>query len=265
MKRSVPWIPALIGALVIAGIAWYAAHRQPQAPQPEPSPVETPAPPAAPPQTSAEPQIRHPIEAPQNALPPLAESDSAIRDALASLVGDRSLLALLKLDTFVRRVVATVDNLPRRKLAPRLMPVKPASGAFVTGGSGDTLVMSDRNYARYAPYVRLLDVIDAQKLAAVYMRFYPLFQQAYQDLGYPQGYFNDRLVEAIDDMLAAPAVDAPVKLVRPKVYYLYADPELEALSAGQKILIRIGPDNAAKAKAKLRAIRAELVGKTSVR
>ena len=51
----------------------------------------------------------------------------------------------------------------------------------------------------------------------------------------------------------------PVKLVRPKVLYQFADPELEGLSAGQKIMVRMGPENAAKVKAKLREIRRELV------
>ena len=59
-------------------------------------------------------------------------------------------------------------------------------------------------------------------------------------------------------MLAAPEVQGPVKLTRPKVFYQFADPELEALPAGQKILIRIGAGNATKVKAKLREIRSEL-------
>jgi DUF3014 family protein len=87
---------------------------------------------------------------------------------------------------------------------------------------------------------------------------YPLFQQAYQELGYPKKYFNDRLVQVIDHMLATPSIKEPVALVRPKVLYEFEDPELEDLSAGQKIMIRIGPENAAAMKAKLREIRQEL-------
>jgi hypothetical protein len=40
------------------------------------------------------------------------------------------------------------------------------------------------------------------------------------------------------------------------VLYTYADPELEARSAGQKILMRMGAENATAIKDKLRAIRA---------
>ena len=108
--------------------------------------------------------------------------------------------------------------------------------------------------------MRLAEAVKTKQLVAVYVRFYPLFQQAFKDLGYPSGYFNDRLIEVIDDLLAAPDLQGPVKLVRPKVMYQFADPDLEARSAGQKILIRMGSENAARIKAKLKEIRRELTG-----
>jgi hypothetical protein len=52
----------------------------------------------------------------------------------------------------------------------------------------------------------------------------------------------------------------PVELFRPGVMYEYADPDLEVRSAGQKILIRMGSENAARLKAKLREIRRQLTG-----
>jgi hypothetical protein len=96
-------------------------------------------------------------------------------------------------------------------------------------------------------------------LVAVYVRFYPLFQQQYEELGYPGKYFNDRLVEVIDHLLAAPEVQGPIRVTQPKVLYEFADPKLEALSAGQKIMVRMGAENAVKVKAKLREIRSALV------
>jgi hypothetical protein len=90
------------------------------------------------------------------------------------------------------------------------------------------------------------------------VRWYPLFQQAYRELGYPDGYFNDRLVEVIDHLLAAPEVKGPVALAKPWIMWEYADPKLEALSAGHKILVRVGPENAARLKAKLREVRRQV-------
>jgi hypothetical protein len=209
---------------------------------------------------SAEPQIRHPVaqQPAEKPLPALDVSDSTMKNALGELSSDKMLIDLFQLQDFVRRVVATIDNLPREKLALRLVPVKPAGGKFLVTGKDESLAIGADNAARYALYLRLAEAIDTGKLVALYIHFYPLFQQAYQELGYPKGYFNDRLVDVIDHLLAAPEVKAPVKLVQPKIFYLFADPELEARSAGQKILMRVGSENAAMIKAKLRDIRGEL-------
>jgi hypothetical protein len=101
--------------------------------------------------------------------------------------------------------------------------------------------------------------VTTHDLITVYVRHYSLFQQAYSALGYGKWYFNDRVVEAIDDLLATPSLADLPWLDRPNVRYLLQDPELEALSVGQKIMIRIGPLNAAKVKGRLREIRKELV------
>jgi hypothetical protein len=101
----------------------------------------------------------------------------------------------------------------------------------------------------------MLERVDAKQLAGIYLRYYPWFQQAYEELGYPKGYFNDRLVAVIDHLLAAPEPSGPILLTQPKVLYQYLDPQLEALSAGQKTLVRMGPDNARRVKARLRELR----------
>ena len=106
--------------------------------------------------------------------------------------------------------------------------------------------------------MQVVSAIDPKTLAAIYFRLYPLFQQAYENLGYPGKYFNDRLVLAIDSMLATPDVPGPISLVRPKVFYQFSDPKLEALPAGQKLLIRMGPQNASVIKAKLQQFRAAI-------
>ena len=77
--------------------------------------------------------------------------------------------------------------------------------------------------------------------------------------GIRRKYFNDRLIEVIDHLLATPDVKDPVALTQPNVQFEYADPKLESRSAGQKVLMRMGSANAAAVKAKLRALRARLV------
>ena len=155
----------------------------------------------------------------------------------------------------------TVDNLPRHRLASRLRPLKPAPDAPRINTSGGTMIWSSENYARYAPFISLVKSTDVGTLTGVYRHFYPLFQGAYEQLGYPSAYFNDRLVETIDDLLAAPDLSGPILLTRPSVLYQFADPALEGRSAGQKLLIRMGPENAGIVKTKLRELRAAVAQK----
>jgi hypothetical protein len=139
-----------------------------------------------------------------------------------------------------------------------VMPLRPPGGTFNAAEQNGRRTISPANAARYARYMNLVAQVDTAQLVAAYRRYYPLFQQAYHELGYPKGEFNDRLVEVIDDLLEAPQPEPPVALVAPRAMFDYADPDLQDASAGQKILIRIGPDNEARVKAKLRQVRRAL-------
>jgi hypothetical protein len=248
---------AVVGLSVLAVVyrdKWW--HEKP--------PTKTPAAavpaPAAPPPVVEEPAVKHPLpEAPApEPLPPLAESDEPVQNALAGLFGKEAVEKHVLTQDLVRHIVTTVDNLPEQKLAERIRPVQRTSGRFMTGGSEETLVLDEANYARYKPAVDLVAAMDTQQLVTTYQRYYPLFQEAYANLGHPPEYFNDRVIEVIDHLLAAPELQGPVKLTRPGVQYEYADPLLESRSAGQKLLIRMGSDNARVIKDKLRELRAAL-------
>jgi hypothetical protein len=262
-------VGSLVAAIALAGVIAYFALREPEPVSP-PAPVATaPEAPTSVGEPGTEPPIRHPIETvepvPQQpdaaSLPALDESDAAVGASLAGLFAESGRPDVLLLKDVVRRVVVTVDNLPRERVAPRLSPLKPAEGGLQVSRQGDDLVISDVNRERYAPFVKLAENVDIGYLAALYRRFYPLFQQAYQELGYPRGYFNDRLVAVIDHLLATPEPVGPLRLVQPKVLYQFADPELERLSAGQKYLLRMAPDDAARIKARLREFRGHVAGR----
>jgi hypothetical protein len=258
-----PWLAvAAIGALAWA-LAFYFRMWLESSPPPAAPAVEAPASLPAP-----EPAIRHPLEGVNDApasLPLLENSDSMMRDSVSRLIGGKAFADMVVPYQLVRRIVATVDNLPRRTAPTRAMPLNAVPGAFAALANGEQTVMDRGNYARYVPYVNVVDAVDAPALVRGYVRLYPLFQRAYQELGFPGTYFNDRLMEAIDDLLAAPELDAPAKLLRPRVLYEFADPDLETRSAGQKILLRMGPENAARVKAKLWEIRRELLAASARR
>ncbi|WP_426700011.1 DUF3014 domain-containing protein [Rhodanobacter sp. Col0626] len=260
------WIGAVVVVLAVLVAGAYLAHKamHPGAPTSAPA---TPATEASAALATRAP-IQHPIDqagsnpagASAAALPSLDDSDASVAAALASLAGGRDLSSLLVSRQVVARIVATVDALPRHGgLAPFTLPARTPKGSFITTATEGTTVIGEKNSARYAPYMQILEATDPQALASWYVHSYPLFQEAYRQLGYPQGYFNDRLIVAIDNLLAAPDPTQPPELVESKTYYHYADASLESLSTGQKLMLRVGPVNEAKIKVKLRAIRAQLV------
>jgi hypothetical protein len=229
-----------------------------------PPPVRHPLPEVArvptPPDQQAQPAPEQPpVEAQPPVLPELDASDALLHGELARLSAGQRLGDQLRLDGMVRRFVVTIDNLTGSKLPRKQLSTQGVDGRFSVSGEADSLYLSPANFSRYTPMLQFLESIDSDKLVQLYVRVYPLFQQAYEELGYPSRYFNDRLVEVIDHLLGAPDANEAPRLVRKGGLYQFADPQLEALSAGQKVLIRVGPDNAARIKLKLRELRESLV------
>lgn len=273
-ERPVGLIIALLIALAAAGWFGWQWWQQRQVPPPPTAPVaSTPSPPDAPPPLAplpAAPQNQVSVIAePDKNLPALGESDARVRSALVELLGSKAVGQFLQLDDFIRRGVATIDNLPREHAPVQRWPVRPTDGRFQLQGQGELRTIAPDNAARYTPFVLFAESLDPAKVAGVYARLYPLFQQAYEELGYPGRYFNDRLVAVIDHLLAAPEPAGAVKIRvvevkgdtpgdRPWVRYEYADERLQSLSAGQKLMVRVGLVNERRLKVKLRELRGQL-------
>ena len=254
MKKE--WIAAMAAVVLLVlaggGMWWWYEGRTPP---PAVPPVATAPPHAAPAQS--EPSVRYPIEVPVAASAPLG-----IDAALAEVFGRKAVLRLFQLQDFPRRFVATVDNLGRAQAPVRMWPLNPAGGRFGVDRREGGEQVAASNVARYTPYVQLIESVDLQQAAMLYARLYPQLQRAYEELGYPKQYFNDRLVEVIDQLLATPepggplkvhlpAIAAPLKPERPWVLYEFDDPALQSLTAGQRVLLRMGPANEKRVKARL--------------
>ena len=262
-----PDLKLLIAVVLVAALgaaAWFWWDEVFAPPVTE-TPVSLPPVPA---ETGADAGPRYPmpestgVESPTGELvplPPLDDSDSYFLLEIENTLGE-AVAELFVREAVIDRLVASIDNLTRSGIPDRIRPVGTLDASFEpdTAEDEETLMLGIHSYARYDALVAYLYYADIDTVYDAYQRFYPLFQKAYEQLGYPDAYFNDRLIEVIDHLLAAPVPDGPIVLTRPNVLYEFADPDLEALSSGQKLLLRMGPNNAGTLKRKLEAFRERL-------
>lgn len=254
-----PWIA--VAFLAACGfLAWKYYPRAAPAPA---TTVAAPAPPAEP--AAGPPPVEHPIEdvpvlpadEPAEPLPALGDSDAAAWAALSGLLEGQDLAAFLVPDFLVQRLVTTIDNLPRHGITRQAYAARPVPGDLQRREANGMVYLDPGNFARYDAAVSVFEGLDPRRLVSTYVRFYPLLQQAYREVAPPGRQFNDRLVEVMDHLLAAPEPAQPLALVpaagRPR--WEFADPALEQASLGHKALWRMGPDHAARVKAKLAQLR----------
>jgi hypothetical protein len=271
-KNRIVAIAALVlTALGLGGLyMWQYRMRPVQVAEAPPAPASA----AEPAPAASEPAIRHPLEAAPaaSAVQPLAGDVAPPWQALLiDTFGRSPVLRFLHTDDFSRRLVVTIDNLARSHAAPALWPVQTTPGRFsVSGGDGELRNIAPTNAARYTPLVQWIVSVDARQAAVLYARMYPQLQRAYEETGYPGRYFNDRVVEVIDHLLATPepAPGAPlvqltevkgnVPSTQPWLRYEFADPQLQSLSSGQRILLRVGAQHRQALKAKLAELRRQI-------
>ena len=258
-------ILAIAVLLLVAGAVYYFYQLE-NAKNQETHTVEV-----EPPQPAVDvtPEIQHPISAPQKEpaeapveteteepLPALEESDDRIKEILSQIFGSDLVKQFFRQTGIIHRFVVTVDSIPKQEIPLRYRLLPPNSGKFlVLKDASDKMTIDPENFKRYDNFIQLLNKVDTQQFVKWYKHFYPLIQQDYDLLGYKDRYFNDRFIFVIDHLLETPEVIGAIELVQPKVFYNYADPALQKLSAGQKTLIRIGPANTAIVKTKLTEIR----------
>jgi hypothetical protein len=268
----------------LAAVAWYLYDTA--APTVEETVVPGPTLPLQerepPPEVTApeatEPAIAEPLPeseplAGEPALPALAESDDEALRSLSEVVdGTTPVERYVVEEDVIARIVATVDALDGKQVPEAIQAVQGPGGAFeaTPDDQPDEVILNDlgdpvpqfqlnpANYRRYTPYVAMLESVNADGLARAYRAYQPLFEEAFDQLGYPDSDFEERLLKVIDDALAAPEPERPLQLIKPEAYFLFADEDLETLNAAQKVMLRMGPDNAARVKAKLAEIRAAL-------
>lgn len=286
--RSWGWIWVLVLLAAAVFLAWhYRSHWWPVAAEP-PAPIVQPAPESAVPVPEATPSSQ---AAPEGDTPdtdtaaataaPLHPLDTVAVDTSAALATPeafdqavvnwlgQSALKFLVLPGLAQHVVATIDNLPRSQAPVRMWPVAPVGGQMQLLSTPQGQMIAPDNSQRYDALVGFLTAVNPAQAAAWYRQAYPVLQSAYEALGYPGQYFNDRVVQVMDHLLQTPEPAAPLEVtlvqvqgqvpsLRPWVRYEFADAALQSLSAGQKIMLRVGPQHRQHLRAYLQALRAQI-------
>ena len=243
----------------------------------EPEPVVTPEPEVTEPEvtTPEEPEVFEPTQpAPtveleeKDEVEPLSEpvetepepldtSDPAVKASLieSSSASEETVNRMLVDEGLIQRFVVSVTNLANDEMAPNHQLLTPPEQNFRVYSQAGKQWIDAASYKRYTPYVDMLESFNNEALLNIYGIYKDDIQAKYAEIGSPDQDFNSVLLEAIDQLLDTPEVPVPVEVYTDSVAYKYADDRLESLNEPQKQLLRTGPDNMRRIKAKLRELK----------
>ena len=243
----------------------------------EPEPVVNPEPEVTEPEVTApeEPEVFEPTQPaptveleekddveplPEQVEPdpePLDTSDPAVKASLieSSSAGEETVNRMLVDEGLIQRFVVSVTNLANDEMAPNHQLLTPPEQSFRVYSQAGKQWIDAASYKRYTPYVDMLESFNNEALLNIYGIYKGDIQAKYAEIGNPDQDFNSVLLEAIDQLLDTPEVPVPVEVYTDSVAYKYADDRLENLSEPQKQLLRTGPDNMRRIKAKLRELK----------
>jgi hypothetical protein len=188
-------------------------------------------------------------------VPPLDASDALVRELVTRLSTHPGVAAWLTTTGLIRNFTVVVANIAEaRTPAVHLGTLRPAS-RFQVVQRADGLYIDPRSYERYDKVAAAAASIDPAGASRLYATLKPRIEEAYRELGAPDGTFDRALERAIVVLLKTPVIDEPIR-VEPQggTGFGYASPELEALSAPQKQLLRAGPRNVRTIQSALRLI-----------
>jgi hypothetical protein len=218
------------GVIVVALLAlWWMSRSQPKPTAPAPTQA-----------TDVAIGSNRPKRQPMT-LPSLSASDALLRDLVSALSRHPLVARFLATDGIVRNTVLAVEQIgDGRTPAVPLNVWRPDSRLAVDGTAGR---LDPRTYSRWDPATQSLLSINPRDAAQLYVNVKPLFDEAYRDLGHPNGDFDESIVRALQTLKETPAVTGEPELIRRSGYYEHADPALRALRPVQKQFLLIGPDN----------------------
>ena len=263
---------ALAGLLLLCAALYWGFLQEPETPPP--APPQTPVTPeveieveeivAVPAQPEAELPAPEPAELDvpvEVETPPisLGESDGVLAETMASInagqLGDQFIMRPNGLE----RGVAIVDNLRQGAVPYKLLPVGRPSKAFPFTDNGLAVTMDPAGFERYNGLADTVAGIDVSATLALYDLLSVAIEEAWDALGYTDMGFEDAVLSTLGAIMLTPATNVEARLIKDESNWIYEDEALESLSALQKQIMRMGPENADKIQAKARELRGALM------
>jgi hypothetical protein len=258
-------------AIVLLGIVgagvWYYWQQKPAAPELPPIEVAEPVPVVDEPPPEVDlpyPILDVPVDeeeqetGPDYGLPDtltaLENADPLLNEQVGLLFPGERVWDSSAASELVSKFVGFIYALAEGDIDYRMLPLQSPKERFSVSNNGDEIYLKVESYQRYSQYAEAFAELDVERAIAVYKFFWPMLDQLFQQYGEPEKTLHGELLESLDLLLAAPELDKPPRLIRPTVYYQFADPRLEALPGAQKQLVRMGPENTRLIKNKLRSL-----------
>lgn len=235
----------ILAVLLAAGGGYYLWRRGQTAGQPSQ---------AQPAQKADTVQVRQ--DTAQVTLPPLDATDALVRELVGSLSSHPVVAAWLTTDRLISNFVVVTGRIANGQTpVSELKAIGPIAPFRARTSPGGAVTIDRASYRRYDRYAQAVAAIDANGAARVYQTLKPRIDEADRNFG-GAGNFDTELERAISELLKVPVIDGDVAL-QPSgtgIGYVFADAKLEGLSAAQKQLLRMGPENVRTIQAKLREI-----------
>lgn len=184
----------------------------------------------------------------------LAESDAIVRKLAEALSSYPSIASWLATDGILRRFVTAADLIAKGESPRRPLNFIEVDGEFRAMKADGKEALDPASYRRYDRIGAAVSSLNAAGCATLYKRLRGPIDQAYRDMGYPGGNFEETLKRAFLNLLATPVVDGTIYLEKDVTTFSMTDSRLEELNPAQKYLLRMGPENMKMVQAKLREI-----------
>lgn len=175
-----------------------------------------------------------------------------------------ALLNLLNKEQLIENFVVFIDNAAIGAIAKEFSVLKGPTEKFsakqpqIDVQGEMSYVVDENSYQRYNGHAQLLTIIPTDFIIEMYDDLRPDIEDAYQQIGYADNDFNEKVLLVIDQLLQVPVLEAPPELLSPSAMYVYKDESLEQLSDIQKLLLRMGPKNIQKIQQKLKEVQQKL-------